>query len=402
MRRTVFEASRRAAARGFSLIELMVSVTIGLVVTLAVFGVLAASEARKRNATSLNDINQSGVYATYILDRAIRSAGTGFAQAWPQIGGCRVNATLRDAGGGVDIGAWPRAGALPAPFAGVPQTLRLAPVIAFRNASAAGSDVIQVMNTSGGFGEAPPEIGPGSLTSLRVVLPNSIGIRANDLLLVAGSGECQLTQVAAAKPLCAGDPTAAPGTACAPVVEFAGRYHNASGTGFASVSAGRGFAVPLGNATTNPPQLMLYGVGANSTLFSYDTLLIDGNDAAQPVAENVRALYAAYATDPGVLDGTIVWQAPTATGAWSGASLSNGSAASNTLLREIVAVRIGVVMRSSLVEREDVAPASLTLFSDLPAGVQRTLDLTGAGESRRQRHRVVEVTVPLRNFLLRP
>ncbi len=47
------------------------------------------------------------------------------------------------------------------------------------------------------------------------------------------------------------------------------------------------------------------------------------------------------------------------------------------------------------------APATLPLFSDLPAPNPITVDLTRAGENRNQRHRTVEITVPLRNFLMR-
>ena len=93
-------------------------------------------------------------------------------------------------------------------------------------------------------------------------------------------------------------------------------------------------------------------------------------------------------------------------GGWDGATLMNGSAASNTLLRQIVAVRVGLVLRSALIERElqpgvPVAPASLPLFGDLPAANQMTVDLTRPGENRNQRHRTVEITVPIRNFLMR-
>ena len=40
------------AERGFSLVELMVALAVGMVLTLAVFGVLATAEGRKRVTTS--------------------------------------------------------------------------------------------------------------------------------------------------------------------------------------------------------------------------------------------------------------------------------------------------------------------------------------------------------------
>ena len=61
--------------------------------------------------------------------------------------------------------------------------------------------------------------------------------------------------------------------------------------------------------------------------------------------------------------------------------------------------------RSALIEKEvqpgvPVAPANLTLFGDLPAANQITVDLNAAGENCNQRHRVIELTVPLRNILM--
>ncbi len=387
--------------RGFSLIELMVAVGIGLVITLAVFQVLTASEARKRTSTAVNDSSQSGNYALYVLDRMIRSAGTGYSQGWASVGGCRLNAVL-PAGE-----ALPRVGALPAPFTAIPQTLRLAPALIFRGASDTGSDVIMVMSGATGYGEVLNNVPAGGVAPAQVTLLNTIGYRAGDLVLLASAGECLMSQVDAAKPPCAGDPAAAPNTACGPILPLGGTYYTAAGanTSLAALSLQPDVsALSIGNATTNPPQFSLIGVGADSTLFTHNLLLTNGVNTSEPMAEGVRELHALYGldtNDDGILD---TWQSPT--GAWDGPALMDGSAAANTRIRQIVAVRVGLVLRSSLVERElqpgvPVAPPNLSLFSDLPVANRLTVDLTRAGENRNQRHRTVEITVPLRNFLMR-
>jgi type IV pilus assembly protein PilW len=61
-------------------------------------------------------------------------------------------------------------------------------------------------------------------------------------------------------------------------------------------------------------------------------------------------------------------------------------------------MRIGLVLRTARAEREQVAPASLVLFSDLAVALRQTRTLTA--EERNFRHRTAEVTVPLRNVLL--
>src|ERR1700704_829651 len=98
--------------KGMTLIELMVAMTIGLGITLAITSVLIASENHKRTTTSTNDAQQTGSYAYYALDKALRGAGSSIAEsAFPTdvgILGCHLNATP----------ILPHAGAFPAPFAG--------------------------------------------------------------------------------------------------------------------------------------------------------------------------------------------------------------------------------------------------------------------------------------------
>jgi type IV pilus assembly protein PilW len=76
-------ASPRQAVRGMSLIELMVALLIASIVTLAIFAVMSTFEGRKRTTTSVNDANQAGNYAMHLLDKLVRSAGSGYVQAGP-------------------------------------------------------------------------------------------------------------------------------------------------------------------------------------------------------------------------------------------------------------------------------------------------------------------------------
>lgn len=64
-----------ARQSGFSIVELMVAVTIALVASLAIFQTYAASEERKRTTTSGSEGLQSGVFALAALERAVVNAG---------------------------------------------------------------------------------------------------------------------------------------------------------------------------------------------------------------------------------------------------------------------------------------------------------------------------------------
>jgi type IV pilus assembly protein PilW len=100
----------------------------------------------------------------------------------------------------------------------------------------------------------------------------------------------------------------------------------------------------------------------------------------------------------------------TTTGAYAMANLMSGTTAAAAAINQIKALRIGLVLRSSLQEKAEDAAANpftpgntLTLFADVDGGAHtrtRTLDTT-TGEHR-FRYRVVEATVPVRNSMLTP
>ncbi len=406
------------SAAGFSLVELLVAMAIGLVVTLAITSVVIRSEGSKRSSTSVNDINQSGAYAAYVLDRAIRSAGSGFSQRWAEVYGCRLDVSR----GSTHI--LPLASALPSTsaFTDLPLNLRLAPFVigkGFADTTGAGAevrgDVLIVMGGTAGVGELPQTLLPGSVdistTPASLRLPNTLGYRSGDLVLLADTGVtggCMLQQVATRA-----------ATEYGQTLALAGTYFGATGTGVNLADFGAAtVALQLGRHPENPPQFTAFGVGADRTLMSYDLLqpLPAGGGAPDtPIADGVvemRAVYGVDTTSPpdGVLDGWV-----DAAGSYSAANLTDGSAAAAARLRQIVAVRVGLIMRTSLQERAPSSSASsvmtpetfaqaagttLQLFSDLPSAVRKSRVLSA--DELSYRFRTVEVTIPLRNVLMAP
>lgn len=374
--------------RGFSLVELLVAVTIGLVVSLAIFTVLTTNEARKRTQLSVNDTSQTGAFLTYAFERAVRNAGSGYGSELGRIGGCRLN---------VNRGATvllPRATAWPGAFLAVTGTLRLAPVVIIQDASSAGSDVLVTMEGTAGFGDIPvPLSGPPTATSLNLI--NTIGLNGNDLVLITDGNECLLEQVTA--PFVGGAAVSLP---------LSGTYYTAAGanqalTAFTSPASTYVFA--LGNAAVNRPQMRMFGVGDNETLFSLDIFDIANNDTPTPVAEGVVEMRALYGVDNVGGDGKLDnWVDPSGA-SWGSAALLDGSSAARIRLSQIVAVRVGLILRTSLPEKlnsdgNPVAPPTLALFSDLPAPLKKTRTLTT--DERNLRHRIVETIVPVRNAVL--
>lgn len=396
-------ASRRLAPhapqRGLTLIELMISLAIGLVMTIALFGVILASESRKRVGTGLNDLEQAGNIAMYQLDQWVRSAGSGFGTIATYGYGCALRAK---AAGGQTL---PLTSALPAPFASVNPdgsgNFALAPLLILPGSSSGSataqeaSDTLVVMGGAAGLGGAQITMTQAPAATA-LTLNNTVAFNTTDpgdLLLVADQNggstttltPCMLTQVAAGS--------------SATSLALGGSFHGATIGGRSLVDyTADAVGLPLGVPVDNPPQFLLIGVGANDTLFTYDLLNTGGSSAAlQARSQGIYEMHALYGVDDdgnGTLDN---WRSA-ANGAYAPANLLPGAVGANPLLRRIVAVRVSMVTRLPLPEKTAVSPASLTLFSDLAAqGLSLTRSLSA--DQRRYRYRVVEATLVLRNNL---
>jgi type IV pilus assembly protein PilW len=369
---------------GFTLVELLVAVVIGLAMTLAVTLMLTRYESGRRTLTSVNDASIGGAYVSYALDRVVRSAGSGYMQSWINAGGCRVLVSRE----GTQV--LPRAAAFPAPFATVGQTVRLAPVVVHACAGTGGSDVLAVMTGSSGLGEAPMPIQPGSVTTDDLRLGSTVGLRGGDLVLVyQDRTNCLLQEVAAGFTGGADQ-----------LLSFGGDYADSDIDGVELISIGAtepAWVVPLGSTGAARPQFQLIGIGANATLVSHDMLQIDGTDTVTAIADGVADLRVRYGVDT-TGDGRIdSWQDPASTD-WSAATLQGGSEAARIRLSQIMALRIALVTRTQLPERDAVAPTSLLLFPDLDTALQVTRTLSS--DEQLLHWRVLDFTVPLRNSLL--
>ncbi len=417
MKRLPAMTMHAAAQRGLTMIELMVALLIGSILSLAIFGVLSTFEGRKRTTTALNDASQAGNYALYVVDRLVRSAGSGLVQGGPQpretesrramAYGCRLLVSQ----GGTQL--WPRAAALPAPFGnlntGTAGTLRVAPVIIAPSQSEGlginnePSDVLVVMAGAGGFAEVPLLV-TAPVAAGTVALRNTVGLAAGDLLLMADQPtslgqveDCMVQQV---------------GNVAATSVGLSGVYAASTIAGVSqAIYDNNSLVMKIGHRTDNRPAFYALGVGDGATLMSYDLLEVR-SPALQAVAENVLELHALYGID-GDGDGAVDdWIDPrtTTTGPYALANLMSGTTAAAAAINQIKALRIGLVLRSALQEKADDADAvaftpdnTLTLFADLDGGAHtrtRTLDTT-TGEHR-FRYRVLEATVPVRNAMLTP
>lgn len=403
--------TRRAAiagrrARGLSLIELMVTLVIGSIMVLAITAVLSTFEGRKRRTTAINDANQSGSYSLYMVDRWLRSAGTGFAQAGPEpddslsdreaIGyGCRLLASKS----GTTV--LPRAAGFPAPFnrlqpvSGAAGTVRLAPaLIASGQSGAAGfggdySDVLLVMAGTSGYSEVHTSL-TGPVLASSVPLQTTASLNPGDLVLlvdeqsVSGVQDCMVQQV--------GPSTTSP-------VGLSGTYAASTINGFTDSNYDdKSVLLRLGHATNNPPNFFAVGVGDNATLSTYDLLRTRTPDL-QALADNVVELHAVYGIDSDDNGTADSWVDPSpTTSSFHIHRLMNGSVEAANRIASIKAIRVSMVLRSPLLEKttELGSEATLSVFPGEAFARTRSLSAT----DQRYRYRVVDAVVPLRNSLL--
>src|SRR5262249_28233143 len=85
---TMNTSNKRNAARGFSMVELMVAMVIGLIGIIIILQVFEVSEGIKRTTTSGGDAQQNGAIAMFVLEHDVRNSGMSFNdRAWA---GCNV------------------------------------------------------------------------------------------------------------------------------------------------------------------------------------------------------------------------------------------------------------------------------------------------------------------------
>ena len=390
----------RKFERGLSMVELLVTLLIVLMMSLAISGVLSTSESKKRSMTSVNDINQAGNFAMYQLEKLIRAAGFGISDNYQQVFGCALFSSLNRK----QILPFP--GNMAAPFTVLNQALqgnyRLAPLIIAQNMtvpnfSGSSSDAMIVMSGSSGFGEAPTQF-IGKSSSPQLNLNNSIGFNGNDLVMLLDQGAavgspCMVEEVA-------GGFVGAVAINAIPLdgAYYANQIRTADVTNYGTSSV----AMNLGNASTNMPGFYLIGVGANNVLYQYDLLQGGILNTSTPIADGVFEMHALYLVDQsasytGLAD---TWVSP-GTSPFDYVTLENGTAASTDNLSRIKAIRLGLITRTALSEKPRVPPVTtgpIILFSDI--GTPFTYIRNLAPPEQNFRYRTIELTIPLRNNLL--
>lgn len=362
------KTSQPGQSRGLSLVELLVAAAIGIIASLAIFQVFAVFEGQKRTTASGGEAQTNGTLALYTVERDLRHAGYGISST--DVMGCAVQGWDQTTGAAIT-------------------PLTFVPVVITQGAGstpgvAGAPDTISVMYGSGDLLPAAVTIGVGSLTTtddfIKVVTP--FGFRSGELLVVAEGGKpCTLAQISATPPasgessklnLQAGNYVDPDTSASVPT-----RYNNPVGLGTAYTTNGKvynlGKAPIIKGYSIQNGQLAVQAVGA----------------PVAPLYDNIVQLQAQYGMDTnndGIVD-VYDETAPTNAAEWSA----------------VLALRLAIVARSELYEKDQVSPATIRLWDDSAAAPTTTGPVwTLTADQRHYRYKVFHTVVPLRNMIWRP
>ncbi len=328
-----------ATSRGFSLIELMVGLTLGMIGMLIVSKVLSISGNYNATITASGEAQTIGNLSLYSIERELKQAGFGIANQ--TLLGCQLNgydntrATL------------------------ISKTLY--PVEITAPASANDSDTITIA-----YGTSEMRMGPITLTtaygggSTDIDVQNRFGVFVGDYFIMGQPAtNCILGQI-----------SALPATS-ATAVSHAGtyRFNKSSGLGI-SFNTAKGEFYDLGKAFN----YNTYSVNASKKLIQYSELTGD----SLVIADNVLAFKARYGHDSNS-DGTIdTWDTviPTTPAGWW--------ATTN--------IRMGLAVKNPRREAGLVTASPLSLWPNGPS-------VTLSTEEQHYRYRTYNVVVPLRNMI---
>ena len=355
--------------RGFSIVELMVAVTIAIITGVVVLQVLATYEARRRTVTVGNDAEMSAAVGLYMVERDVRMAGAGLTTATGLLCGNGINVAYD--GDVISDGE-------SLPFVRVTD-------------GGAAPDQIDVVRSDSVFGVAPGAVTRAMASpDSDVSVESTVGLRDGDLFIAAstdGIKRCTLMQVSDpptkvgnsfdiehssnGSPYNPGDPA---GTFTNPVLYDVGdAVFNLGTFGL------RSFQVVCNDGAA-PSETNSCVLGAIDALAGPDDPTIADLEA---LASQVVDFQVQYGVAPAGSQDVNEWV--DATGAWADPSAADQ--------RRIKAVRMAIVTRGNL-EREMVSPDTLVLW-DRGGPDERTIALTD--DQRFYRYKVLNVVVPIIN-----
>ena len=382
-------------AAGFSLMELLVAMAIGLIGSVVIFQVFSVFEGQKRTTTSAGDAQQNGLLAMANVERDARLGGYGLSFA-PLLG-CNVSA-YDNTRGTPAFKFWLVATQIADGGGGASDTL----TFAYANTGQLVAPAKLVTNAS--IGLSP------------TVVDSYFGFNVNDLIIAGNAGPnplpaCSMRQLTAT-------PTSAPPSPNPGELDHIGsRFSDPAGFpvtypawDLTTQTGGRIYNLGAAPPSASAPAVAIYSV-QNGQLF-YQNLIQD--TAAAPVVDGIVQLKAQYGFDDngdGVIQATEWRNGCAAPVAPNPPQLPKGAAPgvcanpTNTDWSRVIAIRFAVLARSAQPEIPTTGtgtPCNTTVVAPTWSGGAINPAIPDPASWSCYRYRVFETVVPVRNFIWAP
>ncbi|UTY59173.1 PilW family protein [Massilia sp. erpn] len=379
-------------AGGFSMIELMVSVVIGMLAVMFATRLFIQGEQNKSAAVGGSDTMQNGMLALFSINNDASQAGWGLNDAL--IAGCDTR--LSDTSG-FTLAQSARNG--------VPTT-PLAPVVIQSNGLNSDQITLYSGSSMSGVGSVKVRQDYNAGNTIGVSDTAPFGFNQNDVIVVTpepAGGQCSIAQLSAAP-------------AASTFTFTAGGSNRFNGAGLPTTyKAGQARVFNLGQAA----RLSFHTWSVqNGMLLLRATDLAGTSAAPSAVIDHVVAIKAQYGLDTRVGD----LFTPTTgmqVGVWSNDMMDadgDGIIGSAGDFQRIAAIRVAVVARSKMPEKADPKTGECSATTETPkifstkspatvAAQEITVTLALAGDPlswKCYRYRVFETIVPIRNAGWRP
>lgn len=371
---------------GFSMIELLIALAIGIIGSLLMMQIFGQSEGGRRALGALSDSQSNGVIARFTIEREMQQAGLGVVDT--KILGCKVRSS----------GSFN--GKLLSPVAIIPAGADAASADNVWSVPPgdAGSDIITVLIGSGAVMPEGTPLVSGN-TGNDYPTENTYGLNEGDRIVVGdGSQDCTMGKVTKADP--------ASGTV---TLDWGGGLSYSGGAKVFSLgSSARAlvYAVRGGRLTVCD---FFKSDCANAGQVTVETVWV-------PVASDVVALVAQYGWDTSappdmIADAFCKARLTAAAAACPGIDVGSPGAGNSGLAQgrracdwtRVPVVRFAVVTRSGQYEKEEVSPATIKLWPDsavVPTTTGPSFSPTATDpDGRHYRYRVTYSQAALRNVI---
>ena len=348
------QSSVRARQAGFSLIELMVGLTIGMIAAIVIIQVMSVFEAQRRSTTGTADAQTNGGIALYSISRELQMAGYPLTPSTDSPLECTT---------------------VTSNVAGITTLTPVSITNGTATASVPASDSITIRYGTSSLGGATSQI--TAMVGSAATVGSSLGCQANDIVVIISGSSCAITKATAA---------------------------TAAGVSPATIT--------LDNTTLATVGANISCLGTwNEVTYAVDpttsnlvrTANVNGvAGTATPNTVGIVNIQAQYGISGTTTSNQVTSWVSASGGTWAAPTVANRNL--------IKAVRLAVIARNAKIEQEATTAACSSTTAANPAGLcawdgsggsaAPTVDLSPGNPSWNKYHyRVFGTIVPLRNVM---